>query len=143
MKLNVFCGLSLLLLLSFNSNAQLDDFDKTLGFPNGRMWEKMDLQSRIMFLYGIENGISLAVVDLVGEDEKKLSALKEKYTIKGFNFSDLENQVNIIYSDRANIRIPIIDIYVYSIKKLRGASSKELEDRLTLLRKGYNNTTEK
>ena len=143
MKLNVFWALSLLLLLSSNINAQLDELDLTSGSPNGRMWEKMDLQSRNMFLYGIENGITLAVVDLVGENEKKLLALEEKYTIKGFTTRDFANQIDIIYSDRANIRIPIVDIYVFVIKKLRGESPKELEDRLALLRSVFNNTTEK
>lgn len=142
MKLNIFWVLSFLFSFTFNVSAQLDDFDQTGGWANGRMWEKMDLQLQIMFLYGIESGISLLLDDLDNLNDKKYSTIKKKYFMGGFNFSEIANQVNLIYSDRANIRIPIPHIYVYTIKKLRGASTKELEDELVLLRKLWNNAAD-
>jgi len=52
--------------------------------------------------------------------------------------SDLVQQIDKFYSDSVNLRIPVIEAYVYTIKKLKGDSSKDLVDLETLLRKTYN-----
>ena len=51
---------------------------------------------------------------------------------------DLVQQIDKFYSDSANLRIPVIEAYVYTNKKLIGDSSKDLTDLETLLRRTYN-----
>src|SRR4030042_4623398 len=91
--------------------GQDEDDDKSYGRPNGRWYLKRDDQARIDLLYGIELGICLLV------DENAISTkTADHYTVRGFRFGDLKNQVDKLYEDKANIRIPISYAYMYAIR---------------------------
>lgn len=106
--------------------------DKTQGRPNGRIWERLDRQTKIFFLYGIESGLALGA-DWTGNEKtyKQLS-------IKGFKFGDLAQEIDAFYSERSNIRVPIAFAYVFVIRKMNGATRAELDDYSSELRKMWN-----
>lgn len=115
-----------------------------VGFvvSNGKAWQKLDLQSRIIYLMGIEEGLRLAVLDASRNEstQTKEAAKKvaDRLSISGFKFSDLTQQVNKFYSDSANLRVPVIEVYAYVIRKMKGDSAQQLSETETLLRKTYN-----
>jgi hypothetical protein len=110
---------------------------------NGRYWKSLAHQSKIMLLYGYEEGVTL----LVRETSVKAKAdvatgtqqVAASLMISGFRFSDLVDQVDELYADTANVRIPVIDAYVYCLLKMRGATKQQLEDVVVRLRRKYNN----
>jgi hypothetical protein len=57
--------------------------------------------------------------------------------LKGFRFGDLKEQVDKLYQDKANIRIPISYAYVYAIRRARGDSPYEIDNFLAQLRKRF------
>jgi hypothetical protein len=110
----------------------------TEGWTNGRAWSRLDAQSRIMFVNGIEEGIYLMTVDLVGAAKSVAEANAANLTIKGFRMGDIADQITLVYKDSANIRIPVAYVYAYAIKKMKGASPSDLEVQLAHLRQTFN-----
>lgn len=100
------------------------------GVGNGKAWQKLGLQSHITYITGINEGLVLA--------EREGLNTERFQPPSGFRMSDLVQQIDKFYSDSANLRIPVIEAYVYTIKKLHGDSLKDLTDLETLLRKTYN-----
>ena len=128
--------LILLPLLAFSQDEQRrrgqPDEELSYGRPNGNYYLGLYPQERKDFLYGIEQGIALL------RDEKLISqTITESYMIKGFSFEYLAVQIDNLYADKANLRIPIAYGYLYAIRKSRGDSPKELEDFLAGLRERF------
>jgi len=131
-KRQVSVAIALIMLICVPVIGQEEDEDKSYGRPNGRFYLKRDDQARIDLLYGIEQGIGLLV------DENAISKeTMDRYTVRGFRFSDLKDQVDKLYQDKANIRIPISYAYVYAIRRARGDHPREIEDFLSQLRKRF------
>jgi len=125
-------AVALLMLICVPAIGQDKDEDKSFGRPNGRFYLKRDSQARIDLLHGIEQGIGLLV------DEKAISEeTMDRYTVRGFRFRDLKDQVDKLYQDKANMRIPISYAYVYAIRRARGDPPSEIEDFLAQLRKRF------
>src|SRR5215471_10929857 len=83
---------------------------------NGKSWLKLDSQSRIMYLVGIENGASLLIAEMDSVPNEKNNALAaypamERLMIKGFRFSDVMEEINRFYEQASNRRIPVVDAY--------------------------------
>src|SRR5262245_15494510 len=109
----------------------VDPEELTDGWPNGRFWNTLDLQSKIWFLYGIESGVGLAG-SATHEDARSLLS---EFGVKGFRFSDVAAEVDAFYRERANIRVPVAFAYHYVVKKMKGASPDELNTFAAQLRK--------
>jgi len=106
---------------------------------NGRSWQQMDMQTRILFLIGVQDGVALLFKQLSSDvNVDKLQHGVDGVIISGFRWSDLAKQVDLFYSDSANIKIPIVEAYVYSLKKLKGADSTTLDQLVVQLRREYN-----
>ena len=103
---------------------------------NGRIWKVLDKQSRIMYLIGVEEGVNLLLMQTSGTPSTQAAA--KSLMISGFRFSDLVEQIDRVYEDSANGRIPVIEAYKYTLAKLRGAPNPELEALLSDLRRKYN-----
>ncbi len=97
---------------------------------NGRAWQILGMQSRITYISGINNGLLLAKREGLDDEYLELPT--------GFKMSDFVKQIDNFYSDSANLRIPIIEAYVYINRRLKGDSPKELADFEALLRRTYN-----
>lgn len=105
---------------------------ESYGRPNGVYYLSRDAQARVDILYGIEQGIiSLLDEGFISKD------IANRYTIKGFRFSDIKDQVDKLYEDKANLRIPIAYGYLYAIKRARGDSPREIENFLAELRQRF------
>ena len=62
--------------------------------------------------------------------------LYKTYEPKGFVILDLIIELDRLYANRANIRIPVVFAYDYVIQKLKGTTDTELDALLTRMRRG-------
>jgi|ERR1700736_1887885 len=115
-----------------------------MATQNGRTWHQVSEQERILFLNGLQDGIILASRELSADplsadpDVARIQRALNATVVKGFHFSDIAKQVNAFYADSANIKIPIIEAYKYSLEKLKGGTSDYLRQMIVELRKTYN-----
>ncbi len=110
---------------------------------NGYFWQRIDMQSNIFFLEGVENGEHLLFLK-VTENNKKGNVsraiidevLVDK--IEDFKLSEIAEQIDLFYKDSANRQIPVIEAYRYISKRIKGAAPRELDNLAASLRKKYN-----
>lgn len=112
-------------------------------WDNGRAWQKLTPQMRIMMVSGIEQGLVLAAREAysagpTATNGTQLNRMLDDLLIGGFKLSDLVSQIDVFYQDSSNLRIPVADAYKFSMKKMHGAKSWELEDFTASLRQTYN-----
>lgn len=100
----------------------------TKGWSNGKFWETLNIQEKIYFMVGLEEGLALAKNN-VGEVSDY-----DELIIEGYRMSDFTNEIDFFYADSININIPIAFAYHYVIKKKRGKSADELEEYVQWLR---------
>ncbi len=103
------------------------------GMPNQAYWEALGPKEKAELLYGVDLGVNLFY------DESKSSLrdrreVKERLTIEGFPVASLVQQVDTLYRDRSNVRIPIPYAYVYNVERTKGASQAELDKLASKLR---------
>ena len=112
-------------------------------FSNGRTWKGLDKQTKIMMVDGIEEGIFFLMREVYASSSSQQRALTEaqvaSLTVSGFHMSDIVQQIDRFYGDSSNLRIPVVDAYTYSMKKIRGAKQQDLENYEAKLRQTYNN----
>lgn len=124
-------------------NTQIVSDVLSSSMMNGKAWNKLDSQSKIMYLVGVEEGLGLLIVEMgeVSSEKKKVSATYSalnRLTIKGFRFSDIMEEINSFYETSSNRRIPAVDAYRHVLKKFRGASPGKLTAAEAALRNKYN-----
>lgn len=128
--------LIILFLFTGSAISQIQKADNeefyTYGYSNGKLWETFNKQEKILVLMGTEEGI--AFVSEWTENNKPY----EELSIQGFRMSDIVSEVDLFYSQRANIRVTVVAAYSYVIKKMKGATVKELDEYAASLRKKYN-----
>ena len=110
---------------------------------NGKPWIKLDLQAKIMYLSGVEDGAVLLISEMDSVQKEKDNARAaypalDRLMISGFRFGDITEEVDCFYEQASNLRIPIVDAYRYVLKKFKGASPEELAASQSALRKKYN-----
>lgn len=110
---------------------------------NGKPWIKLDQQSRIMYLNGLEDGAGLLIAEMDSTSNEKSSARAAlpaliRLQIKGFRFSDIVEEIDHFYEQASNRRIPVVDAYRYVLKKFKGAPPEELAAAQSALRNKYN-----
>lgn len=125
------------LILNSTISAQINSSDKeedyyTKGWPNGKYWESLKNQEKIDFLNGLETGIALC------RNLSNNSSVFDDLLITGFRMSDFSSEIDLLYTQHANIRIAIAYAYSYVIKKMKGELPQELDNYLVWLRKTFN-----
>jgi hypothetical protein len=117
----------------------------SVSYPtyNGYFWNKWDMQTKIIILTGIDNGeylLFLAVSETNDSNNIKRPLINSLLSLQtaGFKLSDEVKQIDIFYKDSANLQIPIIESYRYMIKRMNGASQRELDNLAASLRNKYN-----
>src|SRR6266404_7472247 len=97
-----------LLLLSFTilANGQSIELDRTADLLNGRAWEKLGTQ-RVAYLLGVVEGIRAAQMIAAVNDANASEAISDALLSKNFTVNDTAKELDTLYSDRANILIPI------------------------------------
>jgi len=139
----VFVFLALAFVPSLLLSQDDPDLLKTRGWGNGRYWEKLDQDAKIQHLYGIEAGIFLYAEELSARTKSeselnRIQAQTNELSVAGFKFSDVAQQVDSFFADRANIRIPVAYAYLYSVKRMSGDTPENLERYLASLRRIWN-----
>lgn len=111
---------------------------------NGRAWRTFSRESKMTFLKGIDEGFRLLRLQMI-EDNKPLAVIehvmdttKSLVFATGFQFEELTYQVDDFYSDSANIKTPIIEMFRCINLKLRGSTPSEIQEHLARLRERYN-----
>jgi len=110
----------------------------TKGAENGYAWFAMDDPS-LPYSVSKENYLSSILERLRITKEKhpevsslsckeEITALSKQEKSNEISMSDIVNQINNFYTAKENLLIPIVFAYCYTIKKLAGATDKELED---------------
>jgi hypothetical protein len=103
---------------------------------NGRTWQQLDVRAKIMFVNGVQDGATLLLSHI--PDSEKAQRAMDAITISGFRFSDIAKQIDLFYSDSANIRIPIVEAYKYALLKMKGSTDTDHDKLLADLRRKYN-----
>lgn len=147
---SIVSALVLALLLAPSLRAE-DSEDETvfesdvfrISMMNGKAWARLDRQSRIMYLVGIETGAGLLIAEMDSVRSEKANAraaypAMERLMIKGFRFSDIVEEIDRLYQQASNRRIPIVEAYRYVLKKFKGASPGDLASSESALRMKYN-----
>jgi hypothetical protein len=116
-----------------------DGVPVTIPITNGLGWQTTDEASRISLLAGIFEGATLLVKEL----SDRGTSVDGPYILLSFalgelRYTELAKHVDIFYSDPANILIPVIEAYKYSIFWMRHAPESDLKRRLKELRRIYN-----
>ena len=63
--------------------------------------------------------------------------IKELY-VKGATVAEKSGQIDLFYADTANVRIPLLEAYVFGIKRIKGEDPQEIEREVASLRRFYN-----
>ena len=142
----ILFALSLTTTLADNTSIiETERSDKTISHNvyNGRLWNKLDKQTKIFYLNALEESFSMITLQIIENKEKpevltSHDKVVEILTVQGFRFSDLVQQVDMVYKDTSNLRVPIIEAYRYILRKLKGASPEILGKEIASLRKRYN-----
>jgi hypothetical protein len=109
---------------------------------NGRLWQRIDLQSTMFVLEGADNGEYLLFLQ-VGEASKQggvsRAVMDGLFTnkIENFRLSEIAEQIDMFFKDSANRQIPVIEAYRYVAKRIKGSSPRELDELASTLRKNY------
>ena len=124
----------LIVLLPITVFTQSDRYTK--GAENGYAWIRMEDPAQY-YSTSKENYLG-SILDRYRLTEEKhpeiaslscrndMNQLLEEGKSEEISLEDIVNEINIFYSGSENMIIPIIFAYCYSIKKLAGASAKEL-----------------
>jgi hypothetical protein len=108
---------------------------------NGHFWQRIDMQSKIFFLEGVENGEHLLFLKIAEKQGSATSAIIDSLLddeVEGFRLSEMAEQIDIFYKDSANRQIPVIEAYRYISRRIKGATPRELDNLAANLRKKYN-----
>jgi hypothetical protein len=108
------------------------------GVLNGRYWEALSNPAKLAYLCGFRQGVLLGVVQLGGGTtfSKRMAEVINSFQAGGFTYDDHIKELDKLYADRENIRIPIGQALHYCSLKLGGTRTKaELEQYLIGLRK--------
>ncbi|HSW54073.1 MAG TPA: hypothetical protein VLH59_03215 [Ignavibacteriaceae bacterium] len=124
------------LLLFFAANAFPQSERYTKGAENGYTWISMEDPTQpyntskenylgsILDRYHLTQEKYPEIASLSCSDD--MNKLLEEGKSEEISLEDIVNEINIFYSGSENMIIPIIFAYCYTIKKLAGASAKEL-----------------
>jgi hypothetical protein len=126
--------LSLVIFISINLFPQSERYTKDA--ENGYAWIRME--DPVQFYSSSKENYLSSILDRYRLTEEKhpetaslscrddMSKLLEEGKSEEISLEDIVNEINVFYSVSENMIIPIIFAYCYSIKKLAGASDKEL-----------------
>ena len=111
---------------------QNQDLYLTNGEANGLLWRGMSPGKQRMFVTGVKYGAGAASISpLVGSPPLCPTRVDTAKWYAVTN-SEVVREMDAFYESATNIRIPILGAVVYSLMKLNGASTAELDQYRTL-----------
>lgn len=129
---------ALIIILLFITEVFPQSERYTKGAENGYTWLAMDDPS-LPYSVSKENYLSSILERLRITKEKhpevaslgckeEITTLSKQGKSKEISMSDVVNQIDNFYTEIENLVVPIVFAYCYTIKKLAGATDKELEN---------------
>jgi hypothetical protein len=115
--------------------------EETAGRPNGRLWQNLDEQKRILFLWGIDAGLQLCCDQTRAPHQGKWKydpQCKELIARPALMYSDWAQEITAFYKEKSNIRIPIQFAYMYAVSKAQGVKPEDLSTYASELRRLWN-----
>jgi hypothetical protein len=113
----------------------------TYRWTNGRGWQTLEDPAKVAMVAGIEQGLILAVREnwdvVTPKDQPVLVKTATRLTVGGVSFNQMVTAIDEVYMDVKNVRIPVVDAYMYALMKMKNTPKDELEGYLELLRKTY------
>jgi hypothetical protein len=101
----------------------------TSHFINGRMWNKLDSDSKLFWVGGFEEGKAYVIFH-AGANETESSKIFDKLEKldkpHNFTMSDIVSDIDKFYEDTSNSLIPVTLAREWVIRKMRGATPAEL-----------------
>src|SRR5260221_13383652 len=85
--------------------AQEDDLHFTLGMTNGRGWILRGGRPGTYYISALRDAMFLAALELESKDRDVF--LTERWA-EGFSVGDYKNELDLLYKDGENLRIPIV-----------------------------------
>jgi hypothetical protein len=127
-----------LFIFSFSSFLQSQSVDDTYTGDriNGRGWNKMG-NSKIYFLVGYEEGCYTGILSNFASFPSSEAYFNNVYPQK-FTRTQIISEIDKVYKEASNTRIPVYDVIRWVAMKSRGESSSVLEEDLARLRKIWN-----
>lgn len=99
----------------------------------GRLWETMPETTKLLYVQGIKDGLTIAAYSLPPEIRESIT---EHTQAKGFNPGDYLKELDKLFAERENLNIVVPLAYQYVTTKLKGTTTaQELEQMLIELRK--------
>jgi hypothetical protein len=99
----------------------------TDGFANGRFWNSMPDKDRLLFIYGLQQGISL-----MPDDTKLRDQLLCKATL-----AEITGTANRIFAEPSNASLPVTVAFKVHCLELNGGSRGDSDVFLARMRKLY------
>jgi len=126
-----------------NQDSGQENF--TSGYPNGRYWLELDSDQKNVFLLGVRSGVGLMTNMVVAKariaNQAATADFVEKNAewlrLQGFSATEISQQVSFIYSDAANLRIPVPFMLEVIIDKMKGVSQEDFQNSIDGLRKAF------
>jgi len=110
-------------------------------WTNGRAWLSLNDDSKVAMVAGIEQGIILSVRenwDAVSKEIRPvLVSTATRLTVGGFTFDQLVLQIDNFYLMPGDLKVPVVDAYLYALMKLKKTPEDKLKDMANRLRKTY------
>lgn len=128
--------------LSFSSTAQDFDGIRTSGYINGRYWSGLPADAKVTYLIAVGD----AMTEIVGYAPKNCNCILEA-TVAALgalsggtssSYLEISESLDLFYKEPANRPIPVIKGLAYVTLKLKGGTSRELDDLVSKLRKAAN-----
>jgi hypothetical protein len=127
-----------LLLLLTAAAAGVDDLPRTTGYLNGYAWRRLDGSMKVGYLFGLSDGQAYfgplaCIMATSTQDGFQRCAKGTEETRKNvfgkstLSLGELEEAVDGLYSDPANLQIPIVGALEYFQLKRDGAAPEVLE----------------
>jgi hypothetical protein len=109
----------------------------TGGMNNGYLWEKGIPEVKQLYVSGIADGVFLQSVVAASKTGATNPPDASLYP-KGVLIVDIVQGIDAFYSDRTNMKVPILFSYLYVLTKIRGASQQELDAMAARFRRQAN-----
>ena len=111
---------------------QNQDLYLTNGEANGLLWRGMSPGKQRMFVTGVKYGAGAASISPLAGNPPSCPTRVDTTKWYAVTNSEVIREIDAFYESATNIRLPILGAVVYSLMKLNGASTAELDQYRTL-----------
>ena len=111
---------------------QNQDLYLTNGEANGLLWRGMSPGKQRMFVTGVKYGAGAASISPLAGNPPSCPTRVDTAKWYAVTNSEVIREIDAFYESATNIPIPILGAVVYSLMKLNGASTAQLDQYRTL-----------